>query len=57
MECAFEACTCPVDAGDDHCGVTCRLGVGTGAEPCKCGHDACSATIGEAKPDHTRPGG
>lgn len=56
MECGFAPCTCPTD-DETHCGPTCRLGIGTSDEPCKCGHDACSATEGEARVDRTRPGG
>lgn len=56
MQCGFEACTCPAE-GDTHCGPSCRLGIGTRAEPCKCGHNACTATEGEADPKKTRPGG
>lgn len=45
--CQFEACTCVIE-DDTHCGPSCRLGIGEKAEPCKCGHGPCSATIGEA---------
>lgn len=47
MICQFEPCTCPLK-DDTHCGPTCRLGIGEKAEPCKCGHAECEATIGEA---------
>jgi hypothetical protein len=46
--CAFAPCTCPVDDKVDHCGPTCRLGIGERAEPCKCGHAQCQASIGES---------
>ncbi|MGA9598031.1 MAG: hypothetical protein WBV06_17900 [Acidimicrobiia bacterium] len=45
--CAFEPCTCPVDEKVNHCGPTCRLGIGERAEPCKCGHAGCKVSIGE----------
>ncbi len=47
MKCAFDPCTCTVDV-DEHCGPSCRMGLGEDHEPCKCGHDQCSATDGEA---------
>jgi hypothetical protein len=48
MTCAFGPCTCPIWGTDEHCGPTCRLGIGEVAEPCKCGHAECSATVGSA---------
>ncbi len=50
MTCGHEPCTCEVARQGDHCGPTCRLGIGTGDEPCKCGHAGCSATEGEGEP-------
>lgn len=46
--CAFGPCTCPVDEKVNHCGPTCRLGIGERAEPCKCGHADCKVSIGES---------
>jgi hypothetical protein len=48
MKCAFGPCSCTVDDRDPFCGPTCRMGIGTKKEPCKCGHGECSATEGSA---------
>ncbi len=56
MTCAFDPCTCTVDGTDAHCAPSCRMGLGEKGEPCKCGHDACSATVGEATGPGMAPG-
>ena len=49
--CDFEPCGCELGGNLDYCAPTCRLGVGDKAEPCKCGHAGCEATVGEAAID------
>lgn len=48
MTCAHEACSCPVKDGVTHCAPMCRMGIADDTEPCKCGHEACDATQGDA---------
>lgn len=45
--CEFGPCTCEVEDGLDHCGPSCRMGIGGGGESCKCGHADCTATVGK----------
>ncbi len=49
MTCAHEPCTCEVERDGERCAPTCRLGIGTADEPCKCGHAGCDATEGEGR--------
>ena len=46
--CAHEACTCEIEPRLEHCGPTCRQGIGDVGEACKCGHATCAASEGNA---------
>lgn len=46
--CAYEPCTCEIDVRVEHCGPTCRQGIGDVDEACKCGHAPCTASDGNA---------
>lgn len=48
MTCAHNPCTCAVGKDGDHCGPTCRTGIGDPGEQCKCGHADCAASTGAA---------
>jgi hypothetical protein len=47
VACAFGPCTCRVTPVDEYCTPTCRFGLGSRKEPCKCGHGDCKATSGK----------
>ena len=50
MVCLHDPCTCEVPEGQSHCAPTCRTGVSTtDTDGCFCGHEACSASSGEAQ--------
>ena len=51
--CGNGPCSCEIADDLDHCGPTCRMGIGGDSEEkCFCGHALCSASTGEAPIDH-----
>ena len=47
--CANGPCSCEIRDDLEHCGPSCRMGIGGDSEQrCFCGHAQCSASTGEA---------